>query len=183
MCASTELSVITHIKQFPVKESHYVRKHNKKLYLEETLNISKMYRLYNDWFKNENYPNDVKMATKRQYETIFNTKFNYSFHKPKKDMCGQCTLYHQADAERKEQLKEAYTKHIKTKESVRELKTKDKLESDPTTTVVAIFDLEKVLTIPQSEVGIFHYKRKYPIYNFTIYNSLSGRGYCYLWHY
>ncbi|KAL4721233.1 hypothetical protein ACJJTC_009545 [Scirpophaga incertulas] len=25
--------------------------------------------------------------------------------------------------------------------------------------------------------------RKYPIYNFTIYNSLSGRGYCFLWHY
>ncbi|CAH0397612.1 unnamed protein product [Chilo suppressalis] len=184
MSVSTEQSVIAHIKQFPVKESHYVRRDSKKLYLEETLNISKMYRLYSDeWFKSANHPNDVKMATKRQYETVFNTKFNYSFHKPKKDMCGQCTLYRQADGERKDQLQEVYTKHIRNKECVRELKTKDKIEVDSTTTVVAIYDLEKVLTIPQSEVGIFHYKRKYPIYNFTIYNSLSGRGYCYLWHY
>lgn len=61
------------------------------------------------------------------------------------------TLCRQADGERKEQLQEAYTKHIKNKESVRELKAKDKIEVDPATTIVAIYDLEKVLTIPQSE--------------------------------
>ncbi|CAG9796237.1 unnamed protein product [Diatraea saccharalis] len=152
MSVSTEQNIIAHINLFPVKESHYVRKDTKKLYLDDTLNISKMYRLYIEWFEKENYSNDIKIATKRQYETIFNTKFNYSFHKPKKDICGQCTLYHQADDERKEQLKESYTKHIRNKERVRELKTKDKEEGNPTDTVVAIYDLEKVLTIPQSEI-------------------------------
>ena len=113
MSVSTEQSVIAHIKQFPVKQSHYVRRDTKNLYLEKTLNISKMYRLCSDeWFQSANYPNDVKMATKRQYETVFNTKFNCSFHKPKKDMCGQCTLYCQANGERKDQLQEVYTKHI-----------------------------------------------------------------------
>ncbi|KAL4714313.1 hypothetical protein ACJJTC_009665 [Scirpophaga incertulas] len=122
MSVSTEQSVTAHIKQFPVKESHYVRRDTKKLYLEKTLNISKKYRLYSDeWFMGANYPNYVKMATKRQYDTVFNTKFNYSFHKPKKDMCGQCTLYRQADGERKEQLQEAYTKHIRSKECVVEI--------------------------------------------------------------
>lgn len=140
MSVLTEQSVIAHIKQFPVKESHYVRRDTKKLYLEETLNISKIYRLYSDeWFKSANYPNDVKMASKRQYETVFNTNFNYSFHKPKKDMCGQCTLYRQASGERKDQLQEAYTTHIRNKDCVRELKTKDKIEADSRTTVVAIW--------------------------------------------
>ena len=42
--------------------------------------------------------------------------------------------------------------------------------------------MEKVLSVPQSEVGIFHYKRKYPVYNFTIFDALRKKGYCYMWH-
>ncbi|KAL4716218.1 hypothetical protein ACJJTC_004712 [Scirpophaga incertulas] len=93
MSVSTEQSVTAHIKQFPVKESHYVRRDTKKLYLEKTLNISKKYRLYSDeWFMGANYPNYVKMATKRQYETVFNTKFNYSFQNLKK-ICAANVYY------------------------------------------------------------------------------------------
>lgn len=187
MSLSTELSIITHIKLFPVKEAHYVRIDTKKFYLEETLNISKMYRLFEEWFKGGNYLSEdggaVRIASKRQYETVFNTKFNYSFHVPKKDMCGSCTLYDQADDEKKEKLRESHEKHIRNKEYVRKLKAQDKSECDPLTTTVAIYDLEKVLNIPQSEVGIFHYKRKYPIYNFTVYDALNSKGYCYVWHY
>lgn len=40
-----------------------------------------------------------------------------------------------------------------------------------------------MLNIPQSQVGIFHYKRKYPVYNFTIFDSTRLKGYCYVWHY
>lgn len=187
MSLSTELSVITHIKLFPVKEAHYVRSDTKKFYLDETLNISKMYRLFVEWFNSGNYSSEdegyVQIASKRQYETVFNTKFNYSFHVPKKDQCGTCTIYDQADDEKKEQLRESHEKHIRNKECVRKLKAQDKTECDPLTTTVAIYDLEKVLNIPQSEVGIFHYKRKYAIYNFTVYDALNAKGYCYVWHY
>lgn len=182
MSKNTEESVIAHIKMFPVKESHYVRKTTKKLYLEETLNISKMYRLYKDWFQEQNYL-EVQMASKRQYETVFNTKFNYSFHKPKKDLCTSCSIYNNADSEKKNDLEETHNVHLKNKETVRNLKNQDKEQSDPTATTVAIYDLEKVLTIPQSEVSIFYYKRKYPIYNLTVYDTVNKKGHCYLWHY
>lgn len=43
--------------------------------------------------------------------------------------------------------------------------------------------MEKVLSIPLSQVGIFHYKRKYPIYNFTVYDATHKNGYCHVWHY
>ncbi|XP_045450125.1 uncharacterized protein LOC123658877 [Melitaea cinxia] len=183
MSVPTEESIISHIKLFPTKESHYLRKSSKRKYLCETLNISKMYRLYTDWFKkqtDEHY-SDVQMATKRQYETIFNTKFNYSFFHPKKDLCSTCTLYEQAEGEIKKSLTDKYIKHINNKERIREIKNSEK-ENFGANSTLAIFDLEKVLGVPQSEVGIFHYKRKYPVYNFTVFDATRKKGYCYMWH-
>lgn len=176
----TEESIIKHIELFPTVESHYVRKDSTRKYLSELLNISKMYRLYTAWFGQQRF--DCVVATKRQYETVFNTKFNYSFYKPKKDQCSQCTRYRQADSKTQEILQEKYDTHKKNKERVRQIKKEEKESVDPLETTVAIFDLEKVLTIPQSEVGSFHYKRKYPIYNFTVYDATQGKGYCYVWH-
>ena len=99
----TEENIKSHIKLFPIKDGHYVRKTSQRKYLSENLNISKMYRLYTDWFQKENIEN-VIMGTKRQYETVFNTQFNYSFFTPKKDLCATCVLYEQAEGTRKESL-------------------------------------------------------------------------------
>ncbi|CAG4972917.1 unnamed protein product [Colias eurytheme] len=176
----TEESIIKHIELFPTVESHYVRKDSSRKYLSELLNIAKMYRLYTAWFGQQRF--DCPLATKRQYEIIFNTKFNFSFFKPKKDQCSQCTRYRQADSKTQETLQEKYDTHTKNKERVRQIKKDEKESVDPSETTVAIFDLEKVLSIPQSEVGSFHYKRKYPIYNFTVYDATQSQGYCYVWH-
>lgn len=83
--------------------------------------------------------------------------------------------------ERKQQLKENYERHIKNKELVRNIKQQEKETSNESVKTVACFDLEKVF-LPQSEVGVFDYKRKYPVYNFTIYNILKKIGYYFLWH-
>lgn len=32
-------------------------------------------------------------------------------------------------------------------------------------------------------MSIFHYKRKYPVYNFTVFDALRKKGYCYVWHF
>ncbi|CAG9791657.1 unnamed protein product [Diatraea saccharalis] len=183
MTTYTEDSIKNHIELFPTIESHYVREKSQKLYLSTHLNISKMYRFYKDWFKNQNYDEDIEMGTLRQYQTVFNTQYNYSFFVPKKDLCGKCELYKQADDDKKQLLQEDYDKHIKNKERARKLKEEEKKNLDRNKSTVAIFDLEKVLSIPQSQVGIFHYKRKYPIYNFTVYNSVLRQGFCYVWHY
>lgn len=36
--------------------------------------------------------------------------------------------------------------------------------------------------IQLQKVGSFHYKRQYPIYNFTVYDATQSQGYCYVWH-
>lgn len=181
MSAATKKSIMTHIELFPSVESHYTRKKPKRQYLSEQLNISKMYRLYTLWFLNQEYTQE-QLASKRQYESIFNTQYNYTFFKPKKDLCGTCSLFEQADENKKATMEEKYQQHLIRKTKVRQLKEEEKATADKNVTTIAISDLEKVLNVPQSQVGIFHYKRKYPIYNFTVYNALNKSGHCYVWH-
>lgn len=182
MDTATENTIKAHIDLFPKVESHYTRKTSKRQYLSENLNISKMYRFYTEWFSQQDYT-DVKMATKRQYETIFNCHYNYSFFKPKKDQCASCSIYEQSDINDKATLEEKHTLHLQRKEKIRLLKKEEIEKADKDNTIVAIFDLQKVLSVPQSEVGIFHYKRKYPCYNFTVYDAVRKTGYCFVWHY
>lgn len=150
--------------------------------MDEKLNCAKMHRLYLDWIKNNPGYENVTPASARWYYHIINTEFNIGFFHPKKDLCETCNLYEQADSERRQQLKEDYESHIKNKELVRNIKQQEKETSDEKVKTVACFDLEKVLSLPQSEVGVFYYKRKYPVYNFTVYNILRKSGYCFLWH-
>lgn len=84
-----------------------------------------MYGLYSDWFSHQDYIPNQK-ASKRQYETIFTTMVNYSFYKPKKDLCGTCSLYEQADSIRKDALEETYNKHLARKNKIREIKEAEK---------------------------------------------------------
>ena len=67
-----------HIKSFPMVESHYCRAQTSKLYLESSLNISKMYDLYLDHCKKI----VVEPVKKHMYTSIFK-ELNISFQKPK----------------------------------------------------------------------------------------------------
>ncbi|XP_045499408.1 uncharacterized protein LOC123697033 [Colias croceus] len=182
MNTATEATIKAHIDLFPKVESHYTRKDSKREYLSENLNITKMYRFYTEWFIQQGYT-DIVMGTKRQYETVFNCQYNYSFFKPKKDQCTSCSIYEQSDLNGKATLEEKHRLHLQKKEKIRLLKKEEIETADKDNTTVAIFDLQKVLSIPQSEVGTFHYKRKYPCYNFTVYDALRKIGYCYVWHF
>uniref|UniRef100_A0A6P7GSR2 Uncharacterized protein LOC114341726 n=1 Tax=Diabrotica virgifera virgifera TaxID=50390 RepID=A0A6P7GSR2_DIAVI len=127
----------------------------------------------------ENHPCD-KPTTKSQYRNIFNTEFNIGFFSPKKDMCLTCNLYN-TKAE-KDQIGKEYALYIANKCVAREAKNRDKEVSKKTETVVTpCFDLQKILTTLQSEVSLFYYKRKFKVYNFTIFDLGSAEGYCYAW--
>lgn len=82
-------SVIEHINSFPRVESHYTRKDSNQDYLEEALTLSRMYALYVVKTK-EIGKIGKSIATKHHYYDVFNTRFNISFHKPKKDQCDVC---------------------------------------------------------------------------------------------
>lgn len=79
-------------------------------------------------------------------------------------------------------MEEKYQQHILRKTKVRQIKEEEKATANKDNTTIAIFDSEKVLNVPQSEVGIFHYKMKNPVYNFKVYNALNKSGHCYVWH-
>lgn len=171
-----------HISSFPAVESHYIRHDSKREYLESGLSISKMYRLYTEWIKDKPTNSSTINATLRQYNDIFNNDFNLSFFKPKKDLCDVCEQYKLSSDEEKIQIQTSYEEHIKNKTLARDIKNADKerAKTDPKL-CVAVFDLQKVLTSPQSEVSSFYYKRKFATYNFTIYDLQKKQGYCFMW--
>nr|CAH7751113.1 unnamed protein product [Callosobruchus chinensis] len=174
-------SVREHIKLFPLVPSHYIRKNSKRMYLEEGLSIQKMYRLYTEYYSNGK--NIEKLASSRQYRDIFNTEFNISFFKPKKDQCDVCSVFNLADETEKATLRENYERHIANKLLARYMKDNDKQRAmNDKTICVACFDLQKVLATPQSNVSDFYYKSKYATYNFTVYDIGKNEGYCYVWH-
>ncbi|KAK3915284.1 Lon protease [Frankliniella fusca] len=177
-------NVKEHIKQYPTVESHYCREVSRKQYLDECLSTAKMHRMY--LLERGEQPFTANL---RQYRDIFNTCFNLSFFKPKKDQCALCVEWERSSPEAKEKENEQYQKHIENKKVARELKKADKLRSLNEEAKVATgknirvitMDLQKVLYCPKSEVGEFFYKRKLSSYNFTIFDCTTGQGYCYCW--
>jgi len=87
-----------------------------------------------------------------------------------------------ASLEEKNKLQVSYDKHLSNKTIARLKKNVDKERAiNNPKYCVAVFDLQKVLTSPQSEVSSFYYKRKYATYNFTIFDIANKQGYCYMW--
>lgn len=74
--------VRAHINSYPRIHSHYRRSDTKLEYLEEGLSISIM---YNDYKGNVASPVSYNVFRK-----VFNTEFNLTFVKPKKDRCDIC---------------------------------------------------------------------------------------------
>lgn len=173
-------SVIDHVEAFAPVPSHYTRQNSSKKYLEGSLSFPKMYKLYREWFDANEYAS--KVTSVRQYRNIINKYLNIGFHKPKKDVCEQCHIY-----ENNNQItqtdKEKHEEHLREKEKARKMKMEDKdsaLQNNEILT--AAFDLQKCLNVPHGNVSTFYYKRKLSLYNFTVFNLGSRKGYCFSWH-
>ena len=81
------LLVENHIKSFPVNESHYTRAHSRnRRYLSSALSVNKMYDLYVEQCQSR----DIQPVKSWTYRHVFNTRFNLSFHPPRKDTCKRC---------------------------------------------------------------------------------------------
>lgn len=79
-------SVRDHINSFPRIESHYCRSVTRKEYFESSLNLQKMYELYQTHCEE----NEIAPGKLHVYRDIFNHEFNIEFQKPKKDLCDLC---------------------------------------------------------------------------------------------
>jgi len=96
-----------HIKSFPTTPSHYCRANSSKQFIDGSLNIALMYRLYVEKCKSENN----SYGKQSYYTTIFNQEFNISFHRPKKDLCMTCESYKNANDNDKVVEEDKYRKH------------------------------------------------------------------------
>lgn len=169
-----------HINMFPRIPSHYCRSSSSREYLERSLSLSKMYDLYIEYCTE----NNLTPAKKWLYNHIFN-EFNIGFHKPKKDLCEVCSEYDskKQEAALSDDLEEKYRTHIEAKLTARAEKLKDveALKGDDSTALIC-FDMQSVLTCPQTQISKAYYKKKFAVYNLTGFDIVQKRGYCTLWH-
>lgn len=94
----------------------------------------------------------------------------------------QCLCASEAE---KQDLDVDYATHLGNKLTTCELKSidiKTAIAEKPNNSVVACYDLHKILSSPQFEVSAFHYKRKLAVYNFTVLYTVTKEIFCYLWN-
>ena len=75
-------SIRQHIMSFPIMDSHYKRKDTNRKFLQQDLSITKMYDLY----KANCTAEEIIPASSITYRRDLCNEFNFSFHKPKKDL-------------------------------------------------------------------------------------------------
>lgn len=178
--AEKRKSVENHINRFPRTESHYCRNSTTKQYLNSDLNLSRMYQLYGTHCEEHNITK--YKASFSLYKNVFG-EMNIDFFHPKKDMCGFCKTYYEADNEDKQDMEYQFQEHQKEKKLSREIKNEFKTSDQRDNTLcVATFDLMQTLLLPITNHSSVFYSRRLSMYNEMIYELASKIGTCYTWH-
>lgn len=168
-----------HINSIFRIESHYLRAQTSREFVDGSLNLGTLYRLYTEYCKERNAP----VAKKSIYQQIFNTEFNITLFIPKKNQCALCANYLNSNEENKESLKIEYDQHLRNKNRAREEKCSGtKQAKNYPSILVAVYDLQDVFPTPSGNINPFFYKSKPNFFNFTIYNIPTKEGFCYLWN-
>ncbi|KAJ8944554.1 hypothetical protein NQ314_009460 [Rhamnusium bicolor] len=148
----TKQFIRDHIESIPKIESHYLRAQSSRDYIDGSLNISTLYRLYKEECEKNNKP----IAKKCIYRNIFNSEFNISWYTPKKDQCTLCANYANSNEDRKKDLQQEYDDHIRNKEKSRVEKKLDvELAKTDQSIIVSVYDLQAVFPTPCGEVSSF----------------------------
>lgn len=160
-------SIKSFIKKFKGCESHYSRAKTARIYLHSTLNIAKMWRMYQ-----ESVSDELKVK-ESLFRKIFVTNFNISFKSPTTDVCSICLqLNEKIKQEKNENLKQK----LNTDLTVHKTQAKsfyDFLKKDEAGVFIMSFDMQKNMPIPQLPDQITYYSRQLYCYNLTI---VSGKS-------
>ncbi|XP_075158081.1 uncharacterized protein LOC142231355 [Haematobia irritans] len=169
--------VLEFINLIPKYQSHYSRRHTKKVYFQRGLNLSTLYTLYR---------NKISLpVSKSKFEEIFRT-LDLKFKKPQLDLCTQCETLkakiknNKNDVEKSE-LSQQLTNHHN--DLAYECKRNDKrLSMSDKSVKMCTFDLQQCLPTPYLSASIFFYKRPLWTFNFTIHDGATNKADCYIWH-
>lgn len=174
---STVQFIKEHIASFPNVPSHYCRKSSTKNYLPSDLNLNSMYELY----QTKCFENGKTPEKKSYYIKIFKTEFNLAFHKPRKDKCDKCYKFEIMTEEEKATNSDMYELHLSNKEAVKKFKEGIKERSLKNEINYSQFDFEAVRYCPKINAKAIFYKRRYSVYNFTVYDVPQKDGTCFMW--
>lgn len=167
------------VESLPAVPSHYCRSSSTKKYLPADIkSFNNVYRMYVAKCESE----DTIPLKKSKFLQLFKN-YNIGIHVPKKDKCIKCMRFENLpeDLKTPEEIT-AYGRHVQEKDAIKEIfleEQKHARESD--VILVASFDLQKVLTTPHGDNMLLGFSRKYAVFNFTVYETTSKKGYCYLW--
>ena len=174
-----------HLNMIPKMASHYCRKNSRKQYVDPQLSVPRLCELYLTWLKDKSTatPADELLknpVSERRYREIFVNDFNISPFHPKKDQCVLCESWNSLSVQEKENREHNRKwSMIVTKQNFKTT-VKAQCMQDPTARCMT-FDLEAILQLPCGQVSQLYYKHKLVVYNFTVYESPSKEGSCYLW--
>lgn len=176
-------SVITHLRSFPTYVSHYKREQSSSLYLDHSLNISTMYRLFIDQF-NATHSETTTPPSYNYYYQCFNI-LGLKFKPLKTDTCKFCDLFQAkllvvSSDEARKKIEVERKIHQAQAEGLRNQMKNDieRAKSDKSIQVL-IYDLQKVLILPKAPSGPLYYTRNFNIYNLNIHEN--GNGTFHVW--
>ena len=183
----TKDRVNEHINNFPTVTSHYTRaKSPHRRYMDATLSIEKLYRMYLTWMGDE-HPEEKKV-TASFYRKVFTEEFNISFKPPMTDTCNRCDelkavikrAEEDQDEEGKSEAEQALRAHMEVAdEGQRAMKDYAKNQDDDVR--VICIDLQQTLPMPRSSTNVAYYKRKMWCYNFCIHDIKKNVSKFYVW--
>ena len=160
------------LEKLPKMPSHYCRRSTNKMYLQPDIgSISVLYKLFQDYLKENNCETIGKSILSREFR-----RQNIAFFQPKKDQCDRCISYESGHV-----TEDDHYYHIQRKECARQEKQRDKDDPDATH-VVLTMDVQAVLTVPRLNASALYYKTKLACHNFTFYDVKSKDVTCYFWH-
>ena len=146
-------------------------------YLSSDLTVTKMYDMYVEKCMQTN-DCPVKLWC---YRDIFNTKFNLSFHPPRKDTCKRCDLMKlsieaakgEGDEAKAAQVQGEHELHLRKAEAARTALEAERQES--ASHEAFTFDLQKVLSLPKLSTNEVYYCRQLSVYNLGIHSLTTNK--------
>lgn len=156
-------AVIKFIQKFEPLELHHIRgKIKHRIYLDASLNITKMFKMYND----QSGPG--MSVTHSFFRKVFNRNFNIGFGTPRKDVCSTCL---QLQEQIKHEKCTAKKQKLMIDLRIHKLRAKaffEKLREERDDLITVSFDCQKNLPLPKVPDQSTYYSRQLYLYNFTV---------------
>lgn len=166
-----------HWSLIPHCESQYsASKSSKKYFVNSELNVKKLFRLFQSYFK-ECKNQDLNMDHKT-YHKHWKKTSNYSFRKPRTDVCDFCTENEiKLRFDPNHPCKVLLALHKKRVEKYKEFKDQLLCAESYQENLIIEFDYAKNLAIPKLNVNKQYYSRQLSLYVFNVHVHNDGSSY------